>query len=300
MNYSLLYLARPNYGGWVTFTAHLQRLLPGSRLYKIGNKLERKTRDFGYDVRYQNIPAEALPMLENIVITAIDKNYYNILPRVRSGKIVIHDPTELKKELIPHLEKLEVITIRKKVHDLLIDKYSLNSQLINHPYQPFEYKETKKSGIVSLCRIDFDKHFDIVLDSNIPIDIYGSANTMYVYHKLDKDKFNSLYKGHIPKTSQAIQDVLLNKRYFVDMSLIKGDGGGTQYSFLEAINAKCVLILQKAWIEAGDTFKHEHNCIAVSSAKELADAVNRYDDETLNKIADNAFEMLKDHQEVKL
>ena len=43
--------------------------------------------------------------------------------------------------------------------------------------------------------------------------------------------------------------------FVVDMSIIKGDGGGTQYTFLEAIYHDCALILHKEWVEAGDTFK---------------------------------------------
>ena len=43
------------------------------------------------------------------------------------------------------------------------------------------------------------------------------------------------------------KDLLTNCRFVVDMSIIKGDGGGTQYTFLEAIYQDRALILHKEW-----------------------------------------------------
>ena len=44
------------------------------------------------------------------------------------------------------------------------------------------------------------------------------------------------------------------------MSIIKGDGGGTQYTFLEAIYHKCALILHHEWVSKGNTFIKDKNC----------------------------------------
>ena len=51
---NLLYLAKPVYGGWVTFTAHLSHKykIP---IYKIGKRNETFKRDYGYECKYQNI-----------------------------------------------------------------------------------------------------------------------------------------------------------------------------------------------------------------------------------------------------
>ena len=38
---SLVYLAKPIYGGWVTFTVHLAKKY-GYRLYKVGKRTEKK------------------------------------------------------------------------------------------------------------------------------------------------------------------------------------------------------------------------------------------------------------------
>ena len=50
--YNLLYLAKPIYGGWVTFTAHLSHKY-NSPIYKISERHETKERDYGYECNYK-------------------------------------------------------------------------------------------------------------------------------------------------------------------------------------------------------------------------------------------------------
>ena len=45
---NLLYLAKPVYGGWVTFTAHLSHK-HNAPIYKIGKRNETFKRDYGYE-----------------------------------------------------------------------------------------------------------------------------------------------------------------------------------------------------------------------------------------------------------
>ena len=91
---SLVYLAKPIYGGWVTFTSHLC-LKYDCDLYKVGKRTEKNKREYGYGVKYQNVNIDELVTKENLFITAIDKHYYEYLDKFPNGtKIVIHDPTE--------------------------------------------------------------------------------------------------------------------------------------------------------------------------------------------------------------
>ena len=46
-------MARPIYGGLVTFTAHLS-IKNNYDIYKIGNNTEKNKRKYGYGVKYQN------------------------------------------------------------------------------------------------------------------------------------------------------------------------------------------------------------------------------------------------------
>ena len=87
------------------------------------------------------------------------------------------------------------------------------------------------------------------------------------------------------------------------MSIIKGDGGGTRYTFLEAIYHDCALILHKEWVEQGTLFKKDYNCYVVgytnNVGKEIASIINAPLDTQYEMILKNAKEMLTDHTDVK-
>ena len=57
--YNLVYMAKPIYGGWVSYTAHMS-LKYYYPIHKIGKRCEKKDRDFGYMTRYQNMNIEEL------------------------------------------------------------------------------------------------------------------------------------------------------------------------------------------------------------------------------------------------
>ena len=59
MKENLVYMAKPTYGGWVTFTAHLS-LKYECNLFKIGKRSEPNKRDYGYGVGYQNLRIDEL------------------------------------------------------------------------------------------------------------------------------------------------------------------------------------------------------------------------------------------------
>ena len=131
MTYNLFYLANPIYGGWISFTAHLA-LKHNLNVYKLGNKTESKSRNFGYGVSYTNISLDDLKDYSTHVITAIDKHYYNVLHRFPDASfIIIHDPSEVTKadnaELIKHLHRFRIITIRKSVQDYLLKHLMVSS-----------------------------------------------------------------------------------------------------------------------------------------------------------------------------
>ena len=92
------------------------------------------------------------------------------------------------------------------------------------------------------------------------------------------------------------KDILKGCTFMVDLSVIKGDGGGTQYTFLEAIHQDCILILHNDWISQGNLFHSGVNCIGVSSEEELANVINNDIDIELSElILKNSKEIIKDH-----
>ena len=311
---NLVYMAKPIYGGWVTFTAHLS-LKCSAELYKIGKRTEPNKRDYGYGVKYQNLRIDELIQKENILITAVDKHYWKYLELFPKGtKIVIHDPTELKgkeNKLRELLENFDVITIRKSVQEFLKDTYNKESVFLPHPFYGYS-KDTssEKCDYYTTCisRIDFDKNINLILSANKKLSdekkiyLFGAENRLYVHHKLQNMDFEKYWKGKYPKNLPMKydgKDLLDNCAFVVDMSIIVGDGGGTQYTFLEAIYHDCALILHKEWVNKGDTFKAGYNCYVVGETedigKEISDIINRGIDSEYKKITKNAKKVLKPH-----
>lgn len=289
--FNLVYMAKPKYGGWVSFTCHLS-LKEDFLIYRITNRDEKKKRDLGYSCKYQNLSIKSISKLDNILITAIDKNFYKYLEFIPSGSyIVIHDPTEYngpsKNILRKHLERFNIITIRKKVKLHLENKYNLKSIFKFHPFYQFEKKNIKqsKSGSISISRIDYDKNTDIIISANDKLentcDIYGFPNDLYVYRKLKNTNYLKYYKGRFLKSFEELDNLLSRKKYVVDMSSIKNDGDGSQYTFLEAIYMNCILILNKKWVGENSIFKHENNCLVVNNSDELVNILISNRDEKI-------------------
>jgi len=301
----LLYMARPIYGGWVSFTAHLA-LKYSLPLYKIGSRTEEKQRDYGYGVQYQNRAPNDLPK-GRILITAIDKSYYEFLDKMPDGTmIVIHDPTEVsgkgKEPVLKALARFKVITIRESVKKFLKDEFNIKSKFIIHPFYEYPLTKTKSpKEAVSVSRIDFDKHTDIILKANKhlknPIDIYGAINRQYVFFKLNDLGFKRFYKGPFEKSFEDLDDILSEAKYVVDMSVIKNDGGGSQYTFLEAMYQGCALIINAKWVENSKTeFVNGKNCFVIGTEEELADLLNK--DPSTSRVVKGGKELLRPHIEV--
>lgn len=85
----------------------------------------------------------------------------------------------------------------------------------------------------------------------------------------------------------------------VDLSVLTHDGGGTQYTFLEAIHNGCALILHRRWLENSDLrpyycdFREGYNCLAVENEKELVELIKNDPDTT--KIVANANKLMSRH-----
>jgi len=320
---SLLYLAKPIYGGWVTFTAHLSKKY-NYPIYKITKRTEKNKRDYGYECEYHNISFPDALKLDNVLITAVDKHYWRYLSAFPANtEIIIHDPTECKttKEGNPLVQSIDgskpllgdfkIITIRESVMNYLFENFNYNSRFLKHPF--YEYSKDSEEGLsyrnVSICRIDFDKNTDIILKANQLIKdkgkhiyCFGAENRIYVHHKLKQLGIDEYWKGKFPKDFDSKYDgksILKNTRFVVDLSTIKNDGGGTQYTFLEAIYHNCILILHNDWINAGKTFQSGYNCLGVSNEQELSNIINNdIDIELYECILTNSQKLLSEHIQV--
>lgn len=283
MKVNLYYLSPNPFGGWVTFTYHLVRCLEAvgikTNLLKVRPRTEEKQRPFGYGLQYRNVSTEDLPKGPSLIVAAA-KNFRaetELLLRKGAG-LVVHDPTELKN-LPSSLPQKRCVVIRK-----IGNSYLPKATFIRHPYERIgsgkqaDYTQKKKLA-VSTSRIDFDKHTEIILDANRllkdkhKVKIYGFENRIYSRFKLvpnypEWEQSKCAYE----RTENAAYSLLTDYKFSVDMSEIKGDGGGTQYTFLESWDALTIPIINSLWIPHGnDDMKPKKNCLCVVDGRGLAD-----------------------------
>jgi glycosyltransferase involved in cell wall biosynthesis len=324
---SFFFISDYMYGGCVTFTAHLLHTLNRKKVFRIAKKFEKRKKNFGYEIKYQNVPVEYLDSVDNIFITDMFQ-HFECLEKLRRitkerGKevtVVVHDPGEVFRFNEPYLKYWNIITIRRSMQQFLQDKYGIESKFIYHPFYPYPIRregdrddyddyedvedENKKMQAVSISRIDFNKNTEIILDANKkvrnnPIKIYGWANREYVSEQLDTVAFNQYYQGKYVKSFDATSKILKKAKFMIDLSFLPNDGGGTQYTFLDAIYHNCAIILNRQWIENVDRgyrdFKEGENCYAVSNSEELRELLDSAENIDTTKIVRNARKLLDRH-----
>jgi glycosyltransferase involved in cell wall biosynthesis len=299
------------YGGCLTFTAHLLHSLGKKLVFKISKKShEKRTRDFGYGIEYQNVSLTVFDSIKYPFITDMYRHFDRLKKLKRNDvTIVIHDPGEISRHNEPYLKYWNIITIRKSMQNFLQENFGIESQFLYHPFYAYPISQFgqdhhKRKEAVSISRVDFQKNIEIMLEANKtaknPIKVYGWINKRYVTEKLDLAEFSKYYQGKYDKSFSTISKILANSKFMVDLSSLPMDGGGTQYTFLDAINHNCAIILNRQWIENVDAqycdFKEDYNCYAVSNAKELSDLLNSNIDTT--RVVQNARRLLVRHTSI--
>jgi hypothetical protein len=327
-----------HWGGTVTFTAHLLNSIGRRQVVRIGNvsKADKITGDFGYGLNYQIVSLDFIDKVDKPFVTDFFK-YYHVLHKLKRDDItiVIHDPTEISKEAVPYLEYWNVICIRKAFQEYLKNNYNVYSKFLYHPFYPYsttnksissaEYgnryikegeQEIEKKGAVSISRVDYGKNTEIIMDTNrllrkeekdrsgyhydYTIKIHGPFNPQYVNDILGgEENFRQYYRGTFAKSFRAVSDILNKAKFVVDLSSIYNDGGGTQYTFLEAIHHGAALIINRKWIEdlapKHCDFKEGYNCYAISNAQELAEIIKNSKNLDTNRIVNNSKKLMDRH-----
>jgi hypothetical protein len=281
----LVYLASPRTGGWVQFTAHLYRglLAAGCQplLYRVGARTERKTRPFGFGLEYLNVALPALSALcqaDGAIITAAEPARAQDVACLRGfgAGMVVHDPTELKGGMAAAIGNgtgpLWAIRPAMLAH-------VPGAQLIPHPYAPAEppWPSIGAKHAVAFSRLDWDKHTDTIVAANallpapMRVSIYGTENRLYTHHKLPEG-WRASYCGAMERRDLwAGQRLAASAQWAVDLSAIAGEGGGTQYTFLEALDGGARLVISADWLTgdpAADTIAPY--ATVVNGAAELA------------------------------
>lgn len=335
----LLYLSRSRYGGWVTFTTHLYHGLVGKaptshdrfsvsenhEVIRMTNRTEKTYRDMGNHIPYRNMGKKDLLELEGpILITALDKHHRKVAMKLleKGASIVIHDPTELRNpEFRKFISPSQVIVIRKSMLEYMPD-----ATFIPHPYMalgtmdPLDFKEWEKREhhAISISRLDFDKNSHWLFEANrkVPperqVCIRGAENRMYT-----KTKILPKYPEYIQDSDRKEEDLALYKldfrgavnlcktaRFMTDFSVIQGDGGGTQYTFLEAIDAGTICLIHREWVRPKDSMIDEgpeQNCLSFESSDQLVCLLNgSMENGIATFIRANAQKLLQEHNAINV
>lgn len=306
------------FGGFVSYTSHLHRTFSVGgyvpSLYKIGKKTEAKKRNFNGHVKYQNVSLlDAINIASSqptIIVAAYWKQYSEPIRQLlkQNAHLVLHDPTEYDSNLLKCVQryKTKVISIRACNVDNLAE-LQVPSVYIPHPYDPIKIgKVEKKHHAIALSRIDFDKHTEIIAKANEKLDIsnrvaiYGEVNRLYAYHKLAEatPQWEENYYGRFPLEWDSAVKKTASAEYVVDMSVIAKDGGGTQYTFLEAWNGGADLILNKKWVDNVPDTPVKNAALFASDEHELAEILRGKGKETQKKRLKSAKDLLKKHAPV--
>ena len=270
----IAYLAKAKYGGWPTFTKHLRDALEavGCRAVVRTVGARHTPIDFGHGLRAIRMPEAALLKSKDpILISAADKEHVDVAKRLigNGANIVVHDPAE--KHLVD-IPPSRTIVIRRSMH-----KKIAGSFFIPHPYVRCNPKRSKMHSAIAHSRIDFDKYTHLVLDAidrGADICIMGAVNPRYVYFKI-KERWPDFSPQAFPRDADAGAHLCARAGTVVDMSAIKNDGGGSQYSFMEAWDARTPLVINSKWIEEypSDEMQPGFNCLASKDGEGICQCI---------------------------
>lgn len=290
----LAILADPKTGGWPTYTAHLAYGIRAAGyeplIVKLTKTSEKKPRDFGRGLSYWNMsPSDLATACHNLptIITAVGKNKRQIAAQLlaNGASVVIHDPTELDAQMVSVLSSAKVITIRQIISDRLAAK-GVKNTFIPHPYKRSPVHTSRsRHNPVAISRVDFDKNTHIIIEANQKLSgvntvvIHGTLNTLYDSVRLrevDADWKRNYAGGWSHKEDLWYPVELASQaKAVVDLSTINGDGGGTQYSFLEAIDSMTPLIIHKNWITGDKNYDEMARVVSqtITTSDDLVEVV---------------------------
>ncbi|MBW7990011.1 MAG: glycosyltransferase [Planctomycetes bacterium] len=325
MDINLFFLSNAKYGGAASYTVHLKRSFEKIghqvNIFKVKKKTEWSPRLFSGGEYCQTISMESAIKLANMkrktsLITCVDFKKFDVetmMLLIAGTPIVLHSPNEYHKDLLTLLKRSNTRIVVNRLPNVksLQDK-GLDSTLILHPYIA-ENKQrlprwADRGMAVSISRIDRGKNIEILIEANNSVDsaggegdyinVYGAENGVYTRHTLDKNSscWREDYFGKFPAEKGSAVSLCAQYKYMVDMSVIDDDGDGMKYTFLEAVDAGAVCIINAEWFSGDETvWRKGGNCLIVENVDDLVKCVNT--SQALSSgIARAARKILEDHK----
>lgn len=301
---ALFYLRKDVGGGSTSFAAHLYRsfVMAGisATLYRVRPQGVNKRSNLL--AKYDGVTTKWITAIEALdiakrgpsLLVAPDKAknlpgpdfIQNLMQH--GMRIVIHDPNEFK--VYDHLgagrpgASLSLpsppICIRPTMK-----KFYRDAMFIHHPFvlhfssgQSSDLHERKPA--CSLARVTFVKRPMIIFRANamlrkkLKIEMHGAENRMFTKFVVMKEFPDYRQGGHGHEmTWGSAQEIAKSYALAVDMTYFPDDGGGSQYSFMEAWDAGAVNIIHEDWLRYPGEMVNNDNCLTVAGPNQLADLI---------------------------
>lgn len=267
--------------GIKTYVYHLAMGLTKSKIHftimKPHHTTENNSRKFIGDIRYWNMSSSGIqqfardnPCLISELLSFEDTHLLERLVSIHRAVPMTHRSKDYYNG-DQFLLRKNGIVIRKRLLELVP-----NSVFIPHPYQTQCLNYQKNFLACSMTRLENEKNTHVVLETKIkrgaPIDIYGPLMPFYGM-KLKKlfGDWKQYWEGNL--RYEDVIKTLCRYKYSIDLSNFPEDGAGTQYSFLEALDCRCIPIVHENWL--GGPYVDGKTCIAVSDSNDLMEAIRK-------------------------
>lgn len=300
-------------GGCTSYTVHLVYALRQQghtcNILRVGAR-SSGPKPFAYGLSYRTVTIQEARTLARNTPSLISYCFWKKMAApagvlLRAGvPMVSHDPAEFHDEWLDFARRFgcRVLVIRER-NLVTLRNAGLRVEYVPHPFvESGEPAASHRFGAVCIARVDFRKHtHDLIvanreLEPEQAVHLFGEVNRMYEFHYLRQHHpdWREWYHGEFPDRLGAAASLASSANYVVDLTAIKGDGGGTQYTFFEAWEAHKPLILNRAWMRDGEELRAGVNCLAVGSPAELVDIL-RSDPRSYADIVEGGIHVLKAH-----
>lgn len=313
MKVALFYFLPRLGAGSTTFTAQLHWALRTAgaepTVYRVTDTPQPGERSFGdyRGVTYRVIAApEAKAIVRSMpsVMTAATKP-----PHVRDG--VIEDLLALGMRAVIHHDKDAGDFDWSAATRPICVREALTALVPGSVYLPHPYVRSTRPGLpkvrraVSSARIAASKRTSLVLEANRllgddnKIELLGIEDRMYskglkaAYPEFARSPRAGEYHLDFDSAVCELRGAELN----VDMSYFKNDGGGTQYTQLESMDAGCVSVMHEDWFRFPGELKKGVHALVVTGPTELAEVVRGAD---VAGIMTNCEQLLLEHSAPKV
>lgn len=291
---NIMYLSPWPVGGFTSFTGHLYRSLIQEGWdvnvlrcnHDNDQQTLRESKHNGFMYRNVSVKTAVKMAKENLTVFGAvcrpeDCVDPDTIPKLmRAGAIVRVASTQEFKQF-PHVAALRkegknsesrVLVIRES-----LKQYFDNAIYLPHPFMPFnlDVLETlKRKRACSIAMVATNKHPRLICEANeslpkkLRVQFIGKETTPWIGMGLKK-KFPSYETPKGFKGSLEAVQAASKYEFAVDLSVYPNEGGGTQFCFLEAIDAGAINVLHRQWSDAKGDMVEGKNCLAVESVDEL-------------------------------